>query len=112
MNKTRVLLAIGFCLFVISLGASARGQQKARPVGDDQHHDLAKIAHAPGNDHACRRKLPLRRRSPHHPGVLCLTQAMIDKFGAPTPQSHNNQCQISNVHLNPGSMTADWAALA
>ena len=33
---------------------------------------------------------------------------MIDKFGAPTPQSHNNQCQISNVHLNPGSMTADW----
>ena len=49
MNKTRVLLAIGFCLFFISLGASAPGQQKARPVGDDQHHDLAKIAHAPGN---------------------------------------------------------------
>ena len=33
---------------------------------------------------------------------------MIDKYGAPTPQSRNGECQISNVVLKATSMTADW----
>jgi len=37
---------------------------------------------------------------------VCLTQAWIDKFGAPLPQ--NRQCQATNVVLNATSMTADW----
>jgi Protein of unknown function (DUF3617) len=39
---------------------------------------------------------------------VCLTQAMIDKYGAPMPSSQRGQCQISNVSLKPTSMTADW----
>jgi hypothetical protein len=38
---------------------------------------------------------------------VCLTQAQIDKYGAPTPQSRGN-CQIANVNLTASSMTADW----
>jgi hypothetical protein len=39
---------------------------------------------------------------------VCLTQAMIDKYGAPMPQSRNNECQIANVVMTPNSMTANW----
>jgi hypothetical protein len=39
---------------------------------------------------------------------VCLTQAMIDKYGAPMPQSRSGECQISNVVLKASSMTADW----
>jgi hypothetical protein len=38
---------------------------------------------------------------------VCLTQAMIDKYGAPMPQSRGD-CQISNVKMTANSMSADW----
>jgi Protein of unknown function (DUF3617) len=37
---------------------------------------------------------------------VCLTQAMIDKYGAPMPQSHDG-CQITNVQKSATGMTAD-----
>jgi hypothetical protein len=43
-----------------------------------------------------------------HTTLVCLTQAMIDKYGAPMPQSRNNECQIANVVMHATSMTADW----
>ena len=43
-----------------------------------------------------------------HTTQVCLTQAMINKYGAPMPQSRNSECQISNVVLKANSMTADW----
>jgi hypothetical protein len=39
---------------------------------------------------------------------VCVTQAMIDKYGAPMPQSRNNQCQVSNVSMKANGMSADW----
>ncbi|WP_058185619.1 DUF3617 domain-containing protein [Terracidiphilus gabretensis] len=42
-----------------------------------------------------------------HTTQICLTQAMIDKYGAPMPQSHGD-CQVSNVSIASGSMSADW----
>jgi uncharacterized protein DUF3617 len=38
---------------------------------------------------------------------VCLTQEMIDKYGGPIPQTHN-ECQISNVSRTAKGMTADW----
>jgi hypothetical protein len=43
-----------------------------------------------------------------HTSQVCLTQAMIDKYGAPPPQSRNNQCTTSNVVMKGNGMTADW----
>lgn len=37
---------------------------------------------------------------------VCLTQAMIDKYGAPVPQSGGG-CTITNISLHANSMTAD-----
>jgi hypothetical protein len=56
-------------------------------------------------------KLPPGAQSPFGGGTtttqVCLTQAMIDKYGAPMPQTHNNGCQITNIILKATSMTAD-----
>jgi hypothetical protein len=40
-----------------------------------------------------------------HTIQYCLTQAMIDRFGAPMPQSHGN-CNIINVSKTADGMTA------
>jgi hypothetical protein len=37
---------------------------------------------------------------------VCLTQAMIDKYGAPMAQTQGG-CKISNIVMKPTSMTAD-----
>jgi hypothetical protein len=42
---------------------------------------------------------------------VCLTQEMIDKFGAPLPQSRG-ACQVQNVVLKPGSMSAEMVCTA
>ena len=38
---------------------------------------------------------------------VCLTQEMIDKYGALLPQSRG-QCTTANKVMKPGGMTADW----
>ena len=43
---------------------------------------------------------------PPHSTQVCLTQAMIDKYGGPIPQTQD--CKISNVNKTAKSMTADW----
>ncbi len=44
-----------------------------------------------------------------HTVQYCLTQQMIDKFGAPMPQQSPRQtCQVANVQKTANSMTADW----
>lgn len=42
-----------------------------------------------------------------HVTQVCLTQAMIDRYGAPVPQSHGS-CQVSNVVKSSHGMSADW----
>ena len=42
-----------------------------------------------------------------HTTQVCLTQDMIDNYGALLPQSRG-QCVIANKLMKPGGMTADW----
>lgn len=42
-----------------------------------------------------------------HTSQVCLTQEMIDQYGALLPQSRG-QCSIANKVLLPGTITADW----
>ena len=43
---------------------------------------------------------------PPHSTQVCLTQAMIDKYGGPIPQTHD--CKVVNVNKTSTGMTADW----
>ena len=38
---------------------------------------------------------------------VCVTQAMIDKYGGPYSNPQNAQCQVTNVSLTPTGMSAD-----
>jgi hypothetical protein len=51
---------------------------------------------------------PSSINSAPHTTQVCLTQEMMDKYGAPIPQSHNNDCQVSNLKKTANSMTAQW----
>jgi hypothetical protein len=45
--------------------------------------------------------------SPSRTSGACLTQAMIDKYGAIVPENLSNICQLANVVKKPGGMTTD-----
>jgi hypothetical protein len=103
MRKTRVWIALSCCL--LALAAFAWAQSSRKPglwemtsTMTWQQSPMPAGMQAPPN-------------SPFAGGPrttqVCLTQAMIDKFGAPMPQSRSG-CQISNVALKANSMSADW----
>ena len=37
---------------------------------------------------------------------VCVTQAMIDKYGGPSPAPQRGNCQVTNVSIKPNGMTA------
>jgi Protein of unknown function (DUF3617) len=43
-----------------------------------------------------------------HTAQVCITQDMIDKYGAPMPPSRNNECKAENMKMSDHGMTADW----
>ena len=106
MSKTRVWIAMACCLVFISQFASAQANRKpglwemTSTMSWQQSPMPAGMTMPPGAN------------SPFgggaHTTQVCVTQAMIDRYGAPVPQSRNNQCQTSNVQLKPGGMSADW----
>jgi hypothetical protein len=106
MRNTRVWITIGCCLLAIAVAAWAQANRKpglwemTSAMTWQQSPMPAGMTMPPGAN------------SPFgggaHTAQVCLTQTMIDKYGAPMPQSRNGQCQISNVALKANSMTADW----
>jgi hypothetical protein len=99
MRKTRVWITMAFCLFFISLSASAQANRKP---GLWEMTSTMTWQQSP---------MPAGMTMPGggaHTSQVCITQAMIEKYGAPVPQSRNNQCQVANVQMKSGGMSADW----
>jgi hypothetical protein len=102
MRKTRVWITMSCCLIALAVFAWA---QVNRKPGLWEMTSTTTWQQSP---------MPAGMQAP--PGSMfgggpqttqiCLTQAQIDKYGAPVPQSRG--CQISNVALNSNSMSADW----
>lgn len=99
MRKARVWIVIGFCLFFISLFASAQANRKPG-LWEMTSSMTWQQSPIPGG-----MTIP---GGGAHVSQVCITQATIDKYGAPVPQSQNNQCKLGNVQMMPGGMTADW----
>lgn len=103
MRKTRVWITLSCCLFAVAIFAWA---QAARKPGLWEMTSTMTWQQSP---------MPPGMQAP--PGSpfgggprttqVCLTQAMIDKYGAPMPSSRGD-CQIANVVLKATGMTADW----
>jgi hypothetical protein len=106
MRKTRVWITMSCCLFALAVFAWAQAVRKPGLWEMTTNMTWQQTPMPPGMT------MPPGANSPFAPVTrttqVCLTQAMIDKYGAPMPQSRNGECQISNVVLHPASMTADW----
>ncbi len=97
MRKTLVWITLCFCLFAVAIAASAQANRKPG-LWEMTTTMTWQQSPMPGG-------MTMPGSGPHTTQV-CLTQAMIDRYGAPMPQT-NNDCKISNVALHATSMTAD-----
>jgi Protein of unknown function (DUF3617) len=102
MRKTQIPITIGCCLFAIAFFAWAQAHRKPGLWEMTSTMTYQQSPFPPGMPASA-----IAAMGGPHTVQVCLTQAMIDKYGAPMPQSHGD-CQIANVVLKATSMTADW----
>ena len=97
MHKTRVLITVGCCLCALAIFAWAQSVRKPGLWEITTNMIWQQSPMPPG--------MTMPGGGPHTMQV-CLTQAWIDRYGAPLPQNHD--CQVSNVVKRGNSMSADW----
>jgi hypothetical protein len=91
MSKTRIWMVVGCCLF--ALAVSAQGQRKAGLWEVTSQMSMSGMPNMP--------QMGSRTQQ------VCVTQAMINKYGGPYSNPQNGQCQVTNVSLSPTGMSAD-----
>jgi hypothetical protein len=91
MSKIRIWVVVSCCL--IAMGASAQGQRKAGLWEVTSSMSMSGMPNMPNMG--------------SHTQQVCVTQAMIDKYGGPYSNPQNAQCQVTNVSLSPTGMSAD-----
>jgi hypothetical protein len=91
MSKTRIWVVVSCCL--IAMAASAQGQRKAGLWEVTSQMSMSGMPNMP--------------QMGSHTQQVCVTQAMIDKYGGPYSNPQNAQCQVTNVSLTPTGMSAD-----
>ena len=93
MNKTQISIVLGCC--VIALAVQAQGQN--RQPGLWEVTSSMTMTGGPAN-------MP---QMPPQTTQVCVTQAMINKYGGPTSNPQSGNCQMTNVVLTATGMTAN-----
>lgn len=91
MSKTRIWLTVSCCL--IAMAVSAQGQRKAGLWEVTSSMSMSGMPNMP--------QMGSRTQQ------VCVTQAMIDKYGGPYSNPQTGQCQVTNVSLSPTGMSAN-----
>jgi len=103
MRKTNLWITLCFCLLAVAISASAQAIRKPGLWEMTTTMTWQKSPMPPGMT------MPPGMKSPFSGSTItsqvCLTQAMIDKYGAPVSQSKD--CKIVNVSMHATGMTAD-----
>lgn len=102
------------CCCFIALATCAQGQTRQKPglwevttqmsmagAGAPQMPQLP-----PGTQLPPGMSMPASPFGPHTTQV-CVTQAMIDRYGGPYSNPQRGNCQMSNISITPGGMTAN-----
>jgi hypothetical protein len=92
MNKARVWMTLGLC--VIAFAAQAKSQK-----GKAGLWEITSSMSMSG--------MPNMPSMGSHTMQVCVTQAMVDKYGGPYSNPQNGQCQTSNVVVTATGMTAN-----
>jgi len=98
MSKGRIGIAL-LCSLPM-LVTVAQGQGKGKPGLWEVTAQMT-IAGMP--------QMPAGVQSPFapHTSQVCVTQAMVDKYGGPATQPPRGDCQVTNVVMKADGMTAD-----
>jgi hypothetical protein len=103
MRKTRVWITMGCCLLAVAIAASAQAIRKPGLWEMTSNMTWQKSPLPPGVT------MPPGMKSAFSGSTtttqVCLTQALIDKYGSPVSQSKD--CKIINISMHATSMTAD-----
>jgi hypothetical protein len=118
MHRTRIALMVAWmaaaCLLMAAVSAGAQAKPKAglweystqMTMGGQQRPQMPQLP--PGV------QLPAGMNMPQGMGgpivtQVCLTQAMIDKYGAPYSNPQHGNCQVTDVSVTASGMTAKIA---
>ncbi len=93
MNKTRVWTILGCCFIV--LATCAQGQTKQKPGLWEITSSMTMSG------------IPQAPQMGSHTLQICVTQAMIDKYGGAYSNPQRGNCQTTNVVVTPGGMSAN-----
>ncbi len=93
MSKTRIWVVVSCCL--IAMAASAQGQRKAGLWEVTSQMSMSGMPNMPAMGSQTQQ--------------VCVTQAMIDKYGGPYSNPQNAQCQVTNVSVTATGMSADMS---
>jgi len=96
MSKTKVWMAVGCCCVALAALAT-RAQGQGRKAGLWEVTTQMSMSGGPTN-------MP---QMPPRTNQVCVTQAMIDKYGGPTSQPARGNCQMTDVSLTTAGMTAN-----
>jgi Protein of unknown function (DUF3617) len=92
MNRTQGMMIVGLC--VVALAAQAKGQ--SRKPGLWEVTSQMSMTGGPAG-------MP---QMPPQTTQVCVTQAMIDKYGGPYSNPQRGNCQVTDVALTTTGMTA------
>ena len=91
MKRTWMGMVVGCCL--IALAASAHGQRKAGLWEVTSQMSMSGMPNMPSMGGQTRE--------------VCVSQAMVDKYGGPYSNPQNSECQVTNLSLTTSGMTAN-----
>lgn len=116
MSKTRVGITLCYC--VCAVAALAWAQAGRKPglyeitstmsmggAGAPQMPQMPQLP--PGVQLPPGMQMPqMASPSAPHTTQVCVTQAMIDKYGGPSPAPQHGQCQVTDISFKDNGMTA------
>jgi len=94
MSKTRIWMTLGCC--IVALAAQMHGQSRKPGLWEvTSSMSMSGMPNMPAMG--------------SHTTQVCVTQAMIDKYGGPTTNPGRGNCQMTNVQLTATGMTASMS---
>jgi len=103
MRKSSTLILFSCCLFAVAAFALAQAARKPGLWEMTTTMTWQKSPMPAGITMPAGMKSPFSGTTIN--SQVCLTQEMIDKYGA--PMSQNKDCQVTNISMKASSMTAD-----
>ncbi len=115
MRKTRVCILLGCCL--VALATLAQAQSRQQPGLWESTSTVSFNGSSmpqapqlpPGVQMPPGMSMPAGPMGGPHTFQVCVTQAMIDKYGGPYSNPSRGDCQVTNITLKPNGMTANVA---